>query len=361
MNSIPQSSAIVTTEQAHQLASAELMHKAGQAANQAAATGVFADYQERKAANTKRRHAADLATFAEFLQSAGIPVGDLEGSPEAWRGITWGIVEGFKRWMLAGGYAVSTVNFKLSTVKVFSKLSMKAGAISTTEYALIRAVEGYAQKEIKHIDESRAEAGQATRLGAKKAEAVSITPAQAKLLKGQPDTPQGRRDAVLMCILLDHGLRCGEVALLQVEDIDLEHGLMKFYRPKVQKHQTHKLSKAALQVIKSYLENDHPMLTGPLLLASKKGGHKGSGGGKLSGLGMTERGITKRVEYLGELIGLPGLSAHDCRHYWATQAARNGTHIERLKDAGGWSSLAMPGRYIESARIANEGVILGSD
>ena len=76
---------------------------------------------------------------------------------------------------------------------------------------------------------------------------------------------------------------------------------------------------------------------------------------------MTERAITKRVEYLGELIGLPGLSAHDCRHYWATRAARGKTPIDRLKDAGGWNSLAMPGRYIEAARIANEGVFLGSD
>jgi integrase len=164
-----------------------------------------------------------------------------------------------------------------------------------------------------------------------------------------------------MTILLDHGLRCGEVALLQVESFDLEGGFMNFYRPKVQKWQTHKLSAAALKIIKAYLENDNPMLTGPLLLATTKGGHRGESGGKLGKMGMSERAITRRVQYLGDLIGLPGLSAHDCRHYWATQAARNGTHIERLKDAGGWSSLAMPGRYIEAAAVANEGVHLGSD
>ncbi|MBC8492724.1 MAG: site-specific integrase, partial [Chloroflexi bacterium] len=52
-------------------------------------------------------------------------------------------------------------------------------------------------------------------------------------------------------------------------------------------------------------------------------------------------------------------SAHDCRHYWATQAARSGTPIDRLQDAGGWSSPAMPLRYVEAAKIANEGVRLG--
>lgn len=352
---------IVTTTEAGQLARAELMHKAGQAANRAAARGVFADYQERKAENSRRRHAADLATFTEFLMVCKLTPGDLLGDPEAWRGISWGIVESFKRWMLAEGYAVSTVNFKLSTVKVYAKLAMKAAAITTQEYAMIRAVEGYSHKEFIHVDETRADAGQATRKGTKKADAVSITRDQARQLKAQPDTPQGRRDAVLMTILLDHGLRCGEVALLQVESFDLEGGFMNFYRPKVQKWQTHKLGAAALKIIKAYLENDNPMLTGPLLLATTKGGHRGEGGGKLGKMGMTERAITRRVEYLGGMIGVSGLSAHDCRHYWATQAARNGTHIERLKDAGGWSSLAMPGRYIEAAKIANEGVKLGDD
>ena len=74
---------------------------------------------------------------------------------------------------------------------------------------------------------------------------------------------------------------------------------------------------------------------------------------------MTERAITKRVATLGAAVGLLGLSAHDCRHYWATQAARNHTALDRLQDAGGWNSLAMPARYIESAKIANEGVNLG--
>jgi integrase len=73
---------------------------------------------------------------------------------------------------------------------------------------------------------------------------------------------------------------------------------------------------------------------------------------------MSERAITERVRVLGAAVGLAGLSAHDCRHYWATQAAKNGTNAFRLRDAGGWSSLAMPSRYVEAAAIANEGVIL---
>ena len=74
---------------------------------------------------------------------------------------------------------------------------------------------------------------------------------------------------------------------------------------------------------------------------------------------MSERAITARVRYLGQQVGIEGLSAHDLRHTWATLAARNGTPLDRLQDAGGWNSLAMPARYVEAARIANEGVLLG--
>ena len=82
------------------------------------------------------------------------------------------------------------------------------------------------------------------------------------------------------------------------------------------------------------------------------------GTGKLSSP-MSEtsatRALTKRVELLGRRVQIEGLSAHDCRHYWATFEARNNTPVNRLMDAGGWSSPAMPLRYIEAAQIANEG------
>jgi integrase len=94
-----------------------------------------------------------------------------------------------------------------------------------------------------------------------------------------------------------------------------------------------------------------------MISASKQNGKQAAG--TLNGQGMTERGMTKRVMVLGEAVGLQGLSAHDCRHSWATHAARNGTPIDRLQDAGGWNSPAMPLRYVEAAKIANEGVKLG--
>ena len=47
---------------------------------------------------------------------------------------------------------------------------------------------------------------------------------QVHLLKRQPDTPLGRRAALLVCLFLDQSFRYGEVYILHVKRIDLEAG-----------------------------------------------------------------------------------------------------------------------------------------
>lgn len=332
----------------------------GKFANQTASRGVFSDYQARKSSNTLRRQGADLALFADFLREVGTDPGNFEHDYQAWRGITWGLVEGFARWQLQAGYAIGSVNVRLATVKTFSGLAFKADMLSATEYALIQTVKGYSQKERKHIDEKRKAEALPTRRGKKKAESVSISPEQAGQLMNQTDTAQGRRDNLLLALMLEHGLRVGEVARLEVSDFDLESGELRFYRPKVDRTQTHKLTSKTLKAARAYFEHDAPQ-AGPIwrAAASKKDG--AAVAGNLTTQGMSARAITRRVTILGAVVNVFGLSAHDLRHYWATRAARNGTPLDRLQDAGGWNSPAMPLRYIENAKIANDGVNLGTE
>lgn len=336
---------------------------AGQVANDYAARGVFADYLSRKADNTIRSQAASLSRFADYLnqigERAGHPLGaamaefalavaDFPNGPvpdaAAWQGITWGLVEGFRNWMVQQGDAMSSINGRLSAIKTYTKLAMKTGALTPEEYAVIRTVTGYSQKEAKRVDERRA----VTRRGAKKAQHISISKKQARKLKTQPETPQGRRDALLMCLLLDHGLRVGEVARLMIGDFDLKAGEMRFYRPKVDKQQTHKLSADTLRALQAWFESGDALQNNSVLRASRKNG-------ELAEAGMTEWSISQRVRVLGERIGIEGLSAHDCRHYWATYWADK-VDVLRLQEAGGWSSLAMPRRYVEESEVANEGM-----
>lgn len=339
---------------------------AGHVADEYARRGAFADYLSRKSENTRKAQAAALTRFADYLAVIGTygkavdlhkkmagfaravalyPDGpDLD--PEAWRGVTFGLVEGFRNWQVQEGDAIASLNLRLSVVKAYAKLAMKAGVISNKAHGLIRTVSGYSPKEARRINERRG----VTRRGNKKAKSVQITPEQARALKHQPDTPQGRRDALLMALLLDHGLRVGEIAGLTVGDLDLKAGEIRFYRPKVDKVQTHKLTADTLRAARAWFDSgDAPIMAGDKVL---RGSRKG---GALTGPGMSERAINNRVRALGEAAGVEGLSPHDCRHYWATTWARKVDPF-RLKEAGGWSSIATVDRYVEASKIANEGM-----
>jgi len=327
------------------------LQTAGQMANYHAAQRRFDDYLSRKAMNTVTAQRSDLLHFSSYLQDAGVhnaPDEDrLQTDPLAWRGVTWGLVDGFVKWQLAQGHAIASINRRLSTIKVYTKLASQTGMIDPQELALIRTVTGYAKSEAKRIDARRP----VTRVGEKKSTPVRITHEQARQLKAHPNTPQGRRDALLICLLLDHGLRVGEVVLLQAENFDLETGIFYFERPKVDSEQIHKLSATTAQALHSYIHAGDAPQKGPLLRGSRKSG-------ALTHAGISDRAIQARVRFLGEQISLFDLSPHDCRHYWATYWAKK-VDVLRLQEAGGWSSLEMPRRYIERATIANIGMTEG--
>ena len=324
------------------------LERIGQAANHAAARSVFYDYRSRKAANTLRAQANALAAFRGFLASAGVQVDGLGMHPQAWRGVTWGLVEGFRNALVRQGYAVGTVNGWLSTVKVYARLAAKAGALDRQELAMIASVEGYSRKDAQRLDDHRKAGGLPTRIGNKKPTATPLSEGLVKSLRERPGTAQGRRDAVIMALGLDLGLRVGELAALTVDNV--EGAELYFFRSKVGKWQRHSLAvNGCLGVVKAYLENDAPT-EGPLLRSSVKGG-------RLDKPGMTTRAISERVRSLGAELGV-NLSAHDLRHSWATRAKQAGTQDTALTEAGGWASGAMVRRYGEAARIANEGVRL---
>ena len=305
------------------------MARAGAAANAAAAARAFAQYRERLADHTRRRHDFDLECFRAYLAAIGLDArGDFGSDPTAWAGMTWGLVAGFVAWQSSEGYAIGSMNVRLSTVKVYARLAAKAGMLAADEYAQIKLVAGFRHAEGRRVDAKR----ETTRRdGSKKAAPVSISQAHASLLKSQADP----LDRLLMCLLLDHGLRVGEVASLVADDFDLSAGQLRFYRSKVDKTQTHQLSSDTLAAL---------LACQPLPTT-----------GTLFGV---ERTIQRTVGGLGASVGLVRLSPHDCRHAWATFATRAGTQVKALQDAGGWSSPAMPLRYAESAEIANDGVKL---
>lgn len=306
----------------------------GQAANERAAASVFADYRSRKAANTLRRQDAELKNFGRYVGRDR-----LHSDTEQWRGVTWGVVDAFCKQMLLDGYAVATVNFHLSTIKTYTRLAAKAGVIPSGELALICSVQGYGHQEGQRIDEKREVAGIATRKSTKKAGFHVLSEAQATMIRAACDTAtaQGRRDAALLVLLLDLGLRVSEAAGLRADDFDPATGVLTVYRKKTDTTTRFTLQNGKLATLRAYFENDKP--TGQLLQGSRKSG-------VLEG-SMSKRAIAARVRAFGALVGIADLSPHDLRHTAATRNAAK-MNARELQDFFGWNSPAMASRYIEA-------------
>jgi len=169
------------------------------------------------------------------------------------------------------------------------------------------------------------------------------------------ETPQARRDALIFCLLLDHGMRVSEVADLRIEGIDRAAKQVTFYRRKTGKTSRHNLRGRAWRVVSEYLGKDNQSQSGPLILSSCKTG-------ALIEKGMTTRAIAERVAQLGRMVGITNLSPHDCRHNGATLAGNDPTvSLAGLMAWGGWDSASSAARYIDHGQADNDGVNLGMD
>ncbi len=352
---------------------------AGQTANRIAGDTIFNRYLSEKSPNTIKRHARDLELFAEYMLDIGIMPdqgADFQTNPQAWRGVTWGIVEGFIHWQLKEGYAVSSVNARLSTVKVYAQMAVKASTIDRQEGLLIQSVKGFSragannvdlQRDQTRIDEvsyaykpdGKKRSVVVTRRSTKKQAATSLDKKTAVFLKHpQNKSPQAYRDALLMCLLLDHGLRASEVAMLTIDNVDLRLGELHFFRPKVKgtSHEwtTHKMTDNLYTIVRYYLKTLYPPSlhpNGPLLLTTTRLRKDGKGG-QLQDRGLNRVRISERVAWLGKNAGLSEkLSAHDCRHYCATRMARLGYGVDELMAWFGWTSAQTAMRYITAVDV----------
>jgi integrase len=291
-------------------------------------------YQEGLRDETIRRQKTDLLTFARFLGSVGTQPGDFYNDLNAWQGIRAGLLEAFIEWQKLQGYAIGSINIRLATVKAYCHLAYEVGILDIDTYTHIQGVKGIQRKQARNIDAWRS----ISRVGYKKAQAVDIPLELLPALKFPATGFLAKRDALLMCLLLDHGLRVGEIVILKRNQIHLRGRLLTFYRPKVDEPQNDRLTNDTLTAARAYLPTLPPKQESLFDLAIIS--------------------VQERVRTLGELVGIHGLSPHDCRHSWAIRAASHGRPLDRLKQAGGWSNIQTPLSYMKDSAIANEGVIL---
>ena len=140
-----------------------------------------------------------------------------------------------------------------------------------------------------------------TRKGRKKGERILLDDDQATAIKDQPDTPAGRRDKLLVCLALDHGLRVSELASLQRSDFDLAAGTVTFDRSETVRRDTHNLSQDTLEAARNYFAADIPGFG-----SIWRPGHAGQD--------TSTRAISRRIRALGKRIAIDNLSPRSKAH-----------------------------------------------
>jgi integrase len=259
-------------------------------------------------------------------------------------------VKGFKAWLSQQGHAISSINRGLSTIRKYAELASSAGAIDVDSYQVIRTVKGY--RNGSNVDERR----ETSRVGLKKAEWTRINATQRQaLLSSHDDDAQGLRDALMMALLVEHGLRVSELAALSWSDVQTDTWHITVHRKKTSKKTKHidtlELTPISRQALERYMACFPAMLSGPLLRATNKSG-------RLLEHGMTTSAINQRTRHLGTVVGVEALSPHDLRHDWTTRAVKGTKNLLTVQQAGGWRSLAMVQRYADRQKIANKGLRL---
>jgi len=147
------------------------------------------------------------------------------------------------------------------------------------------------------------------------------------------DAFEDLRDAAIVRLLLDTGLRRKELAALRLDDLDLDlstayvagHGRIPRAAP---------FDRAASKAVERYLTARalYRWAHLPQLWLGRRGG-------------LTDRGVDLAVRHRGRLAGLPALHAQRLRHTYVQRYLDDGGSGRDLMRLVGWKSRQLLGRY----------------
>lgn len=148
---------------------------------------------------------------------------------------------------------------------------------------------------------------------------------------------EARRDTAIIRLLLDTGMRRGELTGLKVEDIDFEQDVA-YVMGKGRRPRACPFGRNTAKALDRYLRarERHPQAPVPNLWLGLKGG-------------LTDNGVLQMVRRRGTQAGLSGVFVHQFRHQFAHMMLADGMQEGDLMRLAGWRSRQMLGRYGASA------------
>jgi integrase len=218
----------------------------------------------------------------------------------------------------------STINVRLSAIRKLVGEAKRAGMIGTEEAATLNDVPNVPQR--------------GTRLG------NWLTREQAKELLAVPDrsTLKGKRDYVIIALLVGCALRRKELASLYIEDIQLREGRWVIIDlvGKGGRVRTVAVPIWVKQGINAWM-TAAKIEEGRLLRPLSKSG-------KILGDELGDWAIWSVVEQSSKQIGIEHFGAHDLRRTCAKLCRKSGGDLEQIKFLLGHSSIQTTERYLGS-------------
>jgi site-specific recombinase XerC len=147
-----------------------------------------------------------------------------------------------------------------------------------------------------------------------------------------------RRDAAILYLFLDSGIRRAELTALEVPDLDLDYREVTVLG-KGRRTRTVGFGRKAAWSLDRYVtvRADHKLAELPQLWLGEKG--RGP---------MTGSGIFQMIQRRGEAIGVAGLHPHTMRHTWAHLMKQSSMGDDEIMKNAGWRSPQMLARYAAS-------------
>jgi integrase len=164
----------------------------------------------------------------------------------------------------------------------------------------------------------------------------------ARLLAGcNRQSATGRRDYAILLLLVRLGLRAGEVAALELEDIDWRQGEVTV-RGKGHRHERLPLPVDVGEALVEYLRQGRPRHECPKLFMRAQAPYAG----------LVSSAVTTVVYLACDRAGLPHVGAHRLRHTAATEMLRGGARLSEVEQVLRHRSLATTAIYAKVDRVA---------
>jgi tyrosine recombinase XerC len=254
--------------------------------------------------NTLDAYGSDLSQFSEFLLGKGIvAAADVEATH----------LRAYLADLHGKGYARTSLARKRATLRAFFRWARRNELVPTDPTALIAAPR-LPRRLPKFLGGNEIEA----------------------LLTAPDDSPAGLRDRALLELLYASGLRAGEAAALDLEDVDMDTFQVRVRKGKGGKERLGLFGKSAREAVEAYLTQGRPKLAQGAHQVASKAFFLNKHGERLSDRGI-RRTFDKYAAIVGERLKI---TPHVLRHSFATHLLDRGADLRAVQELLGHANLS---------------------